>query len=335
MKHLHEKSPCCRAKIKQHGGRRRQCLRCRKTWRVWPKKRGRKKCRYSFSSLLKFLDNDSGSLAKQASRLQLKPNSFHRRIRKNLDSYIQKTPWPKIPKGKLIVIADAIEQNIQGKVWTIYFILFRSVNSNKATIYPPAFFPGKENYQKAWRLHFARMPAKLKKRILALICDGNSALVSIAKQQDWILQRCHFHLKHKIANYIRTGPLARNRTLGFKIKRLVNEILLEPDESMVAGALAELKLILLKEIKSIFLKKCIKGFISNYQQFRNYLYCPELNLPNTSNSVESLNNLVRNLQHKARGFRSKKSLEKWIFALCKFQQNITCNGKKKSTEKNH
>lgn len=335
MKHLHEKSPCCGAKIKQHGGRRRQCLRCKKTWRVWLKKRGRKKCRYSFSSLLKFLNNDNGPLAKQASRLGLKPNSFQRRIRKNLESYIKKTPWPKIPNGKLIVIADAIEQNIQGNVWTIYFVLFRAVKSNQAVISPPAFYPGIENFRQAWRVHFKNLPNDVKKRVLALVCDGNSALVSIAKQQGWILQRCHFHLKHRIANYIRTGPMARRRVLGLKIKKLVDTILLEPDENKIIGALEELKLILFKKIKSRFLKKYIRGFINNYQHYRSYLYYPELNLPNTSNSVESLNNLVRNMQHKARGFRSKRSLEKWIIALCKFRQSITCNGKEKSTNKNH
>lgn len=42
MNKLHEKSPCCQAKIYKIGGKRKKCSGCNKTWTNWKKKRGRK-----------------------------------------------------------------------------------------------------------------------------------------------------------------------------------------------------------------------------------------------------------------------------------------------------
>src|SRR5438105_12080264 len=41
MQSKHAKSPCCAARVRRFGPRRRQCVECGKTWTVRPKKRGR------------------------------------------------------------------------------------------------------------------------------------------------------------------------------------------------------------------------------------------------------------------------------------------------------
>lgn len=326
MSYLHEKSLCCRGLVIHYGQRRRQCTNCQSSWRVWRRKRGRKRHRTSFTALINFLDNRDGPLSSQAGRRGLLPGAYRARLRQDLNRFIQQTPWPSIPPGALIAIADALEQTIKGQIWTIYFILLRSVNSKHAFIAMPLVRLGREHQTGGWQSAFDQLSPEAKNRIKALVCDGARGLVAIAKQGDWILQRCHFHLRHRIANYIRSGPLSKQSAVGLDIKKLVDTILLEPDELAVKSAIKQLQLVS-TNIRSRFLKTILSGLARYYRDYRSYLAHPELRLPNTSNSVESLNSLIRDLQRRARGFSSLKSFLSWLVALCKRRRSVICNKK--------
>lgn len=327
MQQLHEKSPCCQGKTIRYGQRRRRCKTCGKTWRAWKRKRGRKKRRSSFIVLKKYLEGKEKPLKHLAPKLHITGSAYHARMRQERDEFLQKTSWPRIPHGRLIAIADAIEIHLQEKIYTMYFILLRTIRSSQATITPSIIYPGKENYNMAWKKVFEKFLNTIQKRIIALVCDGNSGLVKFAKQHGWILQRCHFHLRHRIANYIRTGPMGKNRALACKVKKFIDDILLDTPEHKARKAVEKLQLIL-PTLRSQFLKTHLRGLTKNYKHYRSYLYFPHLHLPSTSNSVESLNSLIRNLQHRARGFSNLVSLQKWIEALCKHHEKIVCNGKK-------
>lgn len=326
MTQQHTKSPCCQGIIYQYGQRRRQCSVCKKTWRIRQKKRGRKPHRYSFNSLLRYLDNRDGPLIHQAPKRKLTAPAFCARMRKNLKKFISQTPWPDIPNGPLVAIADAFTQTIKEERWTTYLILLRSLRSNKAVITPPHVHQGTEGGIMGWYEAFNKLPNAVKKRIVGLICDGRRSLVLVPKKEGWILQRCHFHLLYRIANYVRTGPLSHNRRLGLKIKSLVNVALVNPDEDVAKKAVSQLR-ILLPTFRSRGLRFVLNGFIKNYSDFRSYLHFPEFNLPTTSNSAESLIGLVRDLEKRARGFRSVQSFGEWTIALCKHRKFIICNGK--------
>lgn len=327
MTTLHEKSSCCSGKIIGFGQRRRQCLVCKKTWRVWKRKRGRKRLRTSFKTILNYLDNQGGTFAYQASRRRLSSAAFRARVRQNLKKFIAKTPWPRIPAGPLLAVADALMQTSQDKQWTVCFILLRSVCGSQAIITPPFVRQGGETTCDLWQQAFDQLSEEVRRRIVALICDGARGLVAQAKRRGWILQRCHFHLRYRIANYLRTGPLARNRALGLQIKSLINTIMLDTQEEKAYQAVQALRR-LLPSIQSKRLKQYLSGFTKYYRHYRSYLYHPELNLPITSNSAESLNSLVRDLQKRARGFWGIKSFTNWVIAICKHRKVITCNGRK-------
>lgn len=331
MKHLHEKSPCCRGKIRRFGKRRRQCCVCKKTWRVWKKKHGRKKRRRYSAAILNFLNNKRGPFTHQAAEYGLREETFRSRVRLELEKFISKSPWPAIPDGPLVAIADAIAQTVRRRcgqeIWTVYFIFLRPVQSSKAVIMPPLIRLGAETDKGGWQQALDALPLEIKNRILALICDGSRDLLAYAKKEKWVIQRCHFHIRRAIANYIRTGPASRNRKLGLKIKNLVDIILLDSQESGAWKAIIELSN-LLPSIHSRFLICRLRGLIKNHIHFRNYIYHPELRLPNTTNTAESFNSLVRDLQSKARGFSSIDSFKRWLIALCKHRKTMTCNGKK-------
>ena len=323
MHTIHEKSSCCRGKIRRFGNRRRQCVTCLKTWSVWKRKRGRKSKRIHLKFVKDYLEKGHSLLKINAKRNNVKVPAIRARLRNTLVCFNKRTKWLSIPEGNLIVIADAMIQNINHKNYSIYFILLKGVETNKAIIIPPFIKEGGEGYL-SWSLAFSKISKETLERVVALVSDGRSGLISIAKRKGWINQRCHFHLRYRIANYARTGILARNNIAG-RIKMLVDVTLTSHNKNTVHEALN--KLIILKpEISSKGLKTVISGFIKKFDDYRTYLDYPDLNLPTTSNSIESLISSVRELLYEAKGFRSIKSLNEWIIALLKHKRFITCNG---------
>jgi hypothetical protein len=150
--------------------------------------------------------------------------------------------------------------------------------------------------------------------------------VAQAKKEGWLVQRCHFHIRSAIANYVRTGIWSWHREEGMQVKELVDLILLHPNGRVAAQAVKELQE-LLPTFSSRGLRRVLRGFLRYHADYRTYLNVPELSLPATSNSMEHLIGEIRNLQRRARGFRSVESLHAWIVAYCKHRKTVTCNGK--------
>lgn len=317
MNKLHEKSPCCRVAVRRFGQRRRQCSSCQKTWRLWKRKRGRKLKRLPLETLLQYF--------KGASKTNLQKRTFSARLRIVLKKFNEETPWPEVPDGPLIVIADGLLQPFQGEMYTLYVILVRSISGNQAIILPPYLRSGGE-VALGWREAFAQLPSGILSRVEALVCDGHGGLVYLAKDHLWLLQRCHFHLLARIAHNASLGPLNKNKGLGKKVKNLVGVILYDINEFSVILALEALKK-LKQNISSRNFKTVISGFIKHHQDYRTYLENPTYFLPTTSNSAESLNAQIRDLQYRAKGFRTPNSFFAWITAFCKYKKSITCRGK--------
>lgn len=326
MSTLHEKSPCCGGKIINFGGRRRQCVSCRKTWTLWKRKRGRKKKRI-IKIIEKYLANKVVSLKQQADRQKIQETTFRSKTRLALKDFITRKSWLPIPSGKLIMVADALWQTINNQIWTVYVIAVRSPSNREAIILPPVFLRGPEHHHNQWPTALNQLlDSDLKKRIIAIVCDGERSLIKYSKDDGWFVQRCHFHLYLRIANYARTGFLNRNKHMGNKIITLVDDIILNHDSLVVQEAMMKL-VNLLDTIRSQGLKRVISGFLKNYTHYRTYLDYPNLHLPTTTNSLESFFGSFRDIQRKAKGFRTVASFEKWFIAYCKFRQKITCNGK--------
>lgn len=326
MNKKHEKSSCCHKAVHSWGRRRQRCSGCGKTRVLWKRKRGRKKHRPRFDLLRMYLDHGLGSLTNYALRRHLKPTTLHARLRQTVKRFIAVTPWPSPPPGYLILLADGIHQTFfkSGLVVTFYLLLLRNVSGTSACISFIHVELGKESPSGWWKT-LAHLPLDVRKRLVGLVCDGNPGLVIWARKHRLPLQRCHFHLKHRIANYVRTGPLNRSGSLGQEVLRLVDVVLNEINEPQASKALGNLTA--LKDmVKSNGLRKVLSGFLKHYRDYRTYLYYSELGLPKTNNSCEAVIKLIRNLQSYAGGFRSQKSLHQWIETLCKHRQTITCNG---------
>lgn len=325
MNKYHAKSPCCLAGVIRFGGKRRQCSKCGKTWRVRKCKTGRKCKRVSGSLVLHYLHHEMPSLYAKARMQGVSDDLLRNHLSKSLTTFTNQTEWPVLPRQKpLIVLADAMVQYLEHSWYTFYFIFIKKPQDNQAWIVQPYIKKGTETAS-GWQNAFKQLPPKTKEAIVAIVCDGHYGLTSMANREGWIIQRCHFHLIARLQSRRSKWNLSRHYEEGIMLYGLVSRVLNESSIVDIEPALEQLKTIKdntqTKELKTI-----LGGFIKNYQDYRSYLVYPNLNLPKTNNACESLIGSIRGLLHRARGFRTLPSLIKWIIVLLKDKQKITCNG---------
>lgn len=317
MNKIHEKSPCCYASVRRFGERRRQCSLCQKTWRVWRKKRGRTKRRIQPEILARYFQ---GSL----SWASLDRHTRAARLRNTLRVFNEKTTWHPVPNGPLIAVVDGLVEYFNGKKYTLYLVLLRSVSGQRAIILPPYLKPGTESGY-GWQEALLQLPAEVHGRIVTLVCDGHIGLIEVAKNFGWIVQRCHFHLLARIEHCMSSGPRGKNIKPAVRLKKLVRYVLYRDNREAI-DALNQLAIIK-STISSPAFRTVISGLLKHYKDYRRYLEFPSYCLPTTSNSAEHLVGLIRDLQYRARGFRTPTSFMAWATGFCKYKKTITCKPK--------
>ena len=331
MSQKHLKSPCCQGKIYKHGQRRRQCSICQKTWRIRQKKKGRKSKRTNTALVKRYLSNGSFNLHEHAKRLKITAPALRKRIRKSLDLFLETEQWLEPPADKdLIAVVDALMEKIltgkQYKNYTIYFVVLRTIDSDEAFILKPVIYPRYEN-KADWQRAINKIPKQLKDRILALIGDGEPSYITITRDNDWLLQRCHFHLLAELQRFASKKRRSRNKKLVIKIEELVRTIITTSDKHKLRKSLTQiLKMINDPQVPTRLKKRFLKGFYRNYELYRTYLFYPELNLPNTSNSCETLCGITRKFLSKTNGINSVKTFYKWIIAIMLNRKKVCCKG---------
>ena len=243
-----------------------------------------------------------------------------------LSQFLHHTPWPVLPpRGPLILIADARVKYIAGYGWlTTHFLFLRPVETVEAMILPPFWRRGTEVVA-GWRDAMDTLSPEVKQRIVALVCDGHNGLVSEARWQGWILQRCHFHLLKRIQSRRSRFRIARHKQEADTIFSHARRVLESPLGTDLVPSLNTLEEIGWTS-SSPEIRKVLSGFVRNFEDYRAYLKHPQLRLPATNNTAESFNQRVQELVHRARGFRSVTSLKHWIEALIKHKKKIKCNG---------
>src|ERR1700733_5828384 len=189
MNHLHAKSMCCSAKVRRFGGKRRQCCKCLRTWRIRPKKRGRPRRRPAWGLLRQVAIR--GHLLSQRARQS--PQASSARFRGILRRYVQK-PWPtSLPRGPLILISDGVCFRFQNIPWVLYLMALNPCHHDRATLLDPILLPGRES-PIAWRQVLNQLPIAAQERICAWVADNVAGFQTLAAQKGWVLQLCQFHL---------------------------------------------------------------------------------------------------------------------------------------------
>ena len=318
---LHEKSTCCRAKIYKFGNKRRQCSECKKTWTVWPKKRGVKLSRPRRNLLKKVLVEKQSLFSAKLNRTALSEAARSLRLRQSMEHFVNNTSPNRLPSGELILLIDALWFRFKKERWAMYLRAVRSVNGDRATFLDPVLRPGRENHDE-WSRIVDSIPSRAKNRIVAMVSDGFRGSDRIAKSHKWIFQRCHFHL---------FSQLQVNRGRWKKLPNLKLRELICGTMRKILATKTHLPDYLNELVRLLNRPNCPRRLhaigvelIRHHQEFCSYLNFPKLNLPNTTNSVESMNKLIRT---GCRHLRTPESLILRSTCLIRLRKTIACKPK--------
>lgn len=307
------------------GKRRRRCGRCKVTWSMWKRRRGRKRKRTRTALIHQYVQREMPPLSIAAQQRAQSEDQLQRALKQSVDHFLLLTPWPAIDtRVPLIAVADAVMVHVEKRIYTFYLVLIRSVDGDHAVITKPYIQEGKESWH-GWHHTFHALPQEVHRSIVALVCDGHRGLYSVARRNKWHIQFCIFHILAKIQGRRSRWAYSRHQGEGVQLYQLLKTVLTNTAEREVSRALAELAEVRAKT-QSSQLKRYLSGFEKSYRLYRTYLIHPELHLPRTSNSAETLIRMIRTLLSRAHGFRTKNSLIHWIEALLKSRKTITCNG---------
>lgn len=327
MKTLHLKSPCCQETIQHFGGKRRRCAKCGKTWTIRPKRRGPKSIRRFTNPVTEVLGRGITLVAWAKHRgitMATASEQFHR----HLSRFINK-PVNLITSGPLVLLADGLWFTFRKQDWVLFLLALKPVSEHKAYFLDPVLLLGGESYDN-WTFALSTIPPELKKQIKAIVSDGFRTSVTIALEQGFIHQRCHFHLIAYLQ--VRRGR-RKKRLKGASTREAIYQTIMRLLKVRSQARVEVLSALLRRLAKRSNCPRSMQmtaaEFLRTLPEFRAYLNHRNLHLPTTTGSVETMCKLIRK---RVGTIRTAKALKLWATALVRLKSPITCNGKELSTE---
>lgn len=288
-----------------HGQRRKRCAVCGKTKTIRKRKRGRKVKRGSIFALKRYLSGKSTTVSS-------------RYLCRARDTFNRNAAWPEIETlicPPYILMADALHIRTSKYRTFVHVMMILSPESGCAWLLPPHFDARGENLF-TWQAAVDSIPRNILQNIKVLICDGKSGLLHIGRASGWLIQRCQFHLIARLQLKRSKYALSRHREEGVMLYELAKTVCMTTSKNELNESLSKLSLVAQSE-SNRYLKTIISGLVKNFIQYRTYLTHPKLNIPETTNPIESVNSLIRQLIRKMKGFENENSAREWIRALLK------------------
>lgn len=320
----HAKSPCCRARVRRYGARRRQCAACRRTWRVRLRKRGRDPGRVDWPLLRRTLQGHLPLTAQAGRYRSITRGAVYRRFRRSLERLIADHPPQPCPHGALVLVADALWYTFDRHAWTLYLLALKPVAACRASLLDPVLLPGGERYDN-WSAVLQGIPPALASRIRALVSDDFRPAAQLARERGWVHQLCHFHLIARIQ--IRRGRRKPNIP-----GRSLREALYQNVRAALVARRARRLVVLRRRLARgaadprcpRALRMIVQQFLRQLPAYRAYRTHPTLHLPHTTGAVEAVGRLMR---RSSRSLRTPAALERWAIACLRLNPTVTCNGK--------
>ena len=281
----HAKSPCCRGRINRFGKRRRQCFVCKRTWRIRQKRRGRKRKRIAVSLLNRIL-LERHTIAQEKRNVRLSRSGIALRYAKAMRTLVERRPALS-SCGPYALIGDGLYFKFKRKEWVMYLMAVKPPRSKKAYFLDPVLLEGRECFER-WAQAVATVPVSVKKRIRAFVSDGFRGSQLLSEQNHWWHQRCHFHL---LANLVRGKGKRRYRirstALRDNLLEAARTILSSRNTHRLSQARKRIRRLINRPVCPPYIRKQALEFLEREYDFRVYLKRPELNLPTTTNAIES------------------------------------------------
>jgi len=326
MATLHETSHDCRAHAQRHGGRRRRCARCGRTWSVHRRRSGRRHRRIS-NTLPRMALVDHEPIRRLSQRCHCSRDSMYRRIRQACERLVRPAVALPLPTEEpLILLADGLWFAFRRRVWVIYTTALRPVAADRAHFLAPVLLEGRE-CSKRWRQAFdSALPSEHRKRICALVTDGFPGGRTIAAENSWVLQRCHWHLLSVLRGFLGVRrKTTRGRSVRKAIYRLAREALRTPAEARAQEICRELSCLAQSRRFPTRLRYLVGGLVRDSGDFRAYLRFPEMRLPTTISAIESMHGRMRDAVFCV---NSPTAVLLRLSSLLRLEPSITCQAAK-------
>lgn len=319
------KSSCCTAAIWRVGERRRRCSSCRRSWRIRAKKRGRPRLRTN-DRLIDRVFRQRRTLTELARPAGVSRQALSYRFLRALERRLLKPrPGSHAQEANLALLTDGLWFRFKRRPWVLYLMALKSPEAHTAVFIDPVMQSGSESRQ-GWLKAIETIPAEKRARIRALVCDNFAGCTTIAKRQGWILQLCHFHL---VASLRRRLGHMRPRGVSQRALRqqgyaLVRRTLAETDEAAVEAARAELRRLADDRWMPWRYGNILREFAKRMPAYRAYQLHPELRLPRTTGTVESMGRVIRDLMRQSRSLRTPGSVRLWVTNYLRLRPEIIC-----------
>ena len=253
--------------------------------------------------------------------------AFRYRFRQALSRFIARPNLQKLPSGPLTLLADGLWFHFRKRRWILHLMAIKSCGGKTAFFLDPVLRFGNEG-KTGWQQVFATIPPGPRARIRALVVDNLNGMKKIAKHEGWALQLCHFHLIQKFQiQYRRRTRRLKGGAVREEIYRLIRQVLETTNESVLNASLARLIHLTRTSCGTRRIQAAVQDFLLSVKYYRTYLMHPELNLPNTTNTVESMASIIRDLLRRNRSASSPQSLLRWATTFVRLRQKLVCNGK--------
>jgi transposase-like protein len=252
----------------------------------------------------------------------LKAVSIAARFAQALRAYVAVPPSPP-PKGPYVLVIDGVYFKFKRKEWVLYLMAVKPIRSSRMYFLDSILTKGRERLE-AWYEAIDTLPDHVRKQVVALVSDGLRGFQQLAASNEWIHQRCPFHL---LASLVRGKGKRRYLTRGSSVrdKILTAVRILLSDESVQKRDRA--RRALHRHINDpacpSYVRKHVLEFFEREQDFRAYLTHVTLDLPTTTSAMESTGRLVRKA---ARTARTAESLRLRAVAFLRLKQSVVCNG---------
>jgi hypothetical protein len=271
-----------------------------------------------------FVDGERTSrLAKDCRR---SVETVRRRCRDGCRDLIARQPLPCLPEtdNPLVLIADGLWFRFNGRYWVAYDMAVKPAGIPTAFFLDPVMVEGRE-CARTWLHALTTIPSAVDERIRALVADGFRGCRAIARQRDWILQRCQRHLDAKLL-----GPPGRRRNVrGAAVREAALGAICEArstsDQERVVGLCHVLAGYVSHPELSSRIAGVIRRFLHDISLYRAYLDHPELDLPTTTNAVESQHSRLRSI---VVGVNNPQAAILRIRAYTRLRPSIVCNGRR-------
>lgn len=312
-------SACCQAPIQRFGGRRRRCRACGRTWRVYPHRRGRKRVRPTAHVVIRTIAERRPLGTQRGASLAARRKRFQTALR----WWLAHTRPPAIPPGPLVLLIDGVWCRFGSHDWTLYLIAFKPLGESRAYFVDPPLLPGREAGL-TWHAVLQELGPDVLRRVVAVVTDGFRGSHTLARHHNWLHQRCHFHLVAQLQQ--RRGRHLQLPGAGAKqtVYEAVRAAVVTDSPQILRRLQRQLRRALADPACRGRVRLIVGGILRHLDAFRTYRRYPQLDLPTTTNVVESM---ARRIRDRIRTLRTPAAVQRWAVAIIRLRPSLKCNGR--------